>query len=639
LDLPLDEAWEAKVAEDQEKASNQKAGREKKRKEREETAGEEGQEPEQKKPRSKYLRTSAEERAHWEEKKESMERKAAEKAVREDQKQEEKGKGKAGKLESGASAVKAVRAMSLRLYPSKALEMGLLSWIGIADDMDAHVKEVVETFAGRGEKISFEYARNEYVCLSRVKYNKLEKEGRLGELKDLERRRKYIDMPYDVQQSTIKETVGNTKSNQTNYERGHNRGYEVEERDGNRRWKTLNFLASGMRVDNRTGEVTMYPRSNFVSEGGGRGLYLKDRIIRFLCPEEDLGLGDRKRRLPTKMWGNHLQCGKDNGGQGFKIRYDSLGRKWYLILSYDAKIRGAPFQSGALDKILSQTDSVANRAKIWISRFERLFNNDVPKGNMAAIDPGFRTPFTCFDAHRRLCYGVFPDMVGKLADIGNEIALLQRRTDLAANAVGTGGKRYKTRYAKERRRKKRESRKKRKRKRKRAKSCTWQIRRLYDLQKAITRQAHGAFANHLVRYYDTIVLPEFMTANMVRKRRQHLKLPPVRDLSQLNTTPKDGKFTLHRTTRKAMRWISHYAFRQRLFAKALADPYGVKDVICNTEEYTTKQCPFCDFVHHKIGSNKIFKCEKCGFVGGRDPVGCFNVGLRSIVKNEIRVLS
>jgi len=633
LDLAPEEAWEAKVAEDERKKAGNKAERQKKRKE---IDSGEAPEPEQKKRRSKKLQTSAEEKANWEERKEARERKFAEKAV----KMESEDREKQNDGRRSISEKKAVRSMSFRFYPPEALEKGLLGWMDIADAMDAHVKEVVETFAERGEKISFEYARNEYVCLTRDKYDRMEKEGRLGELKDLERRKAYLGMPYDVQQSTIKESVGNIKSAQSNYERGHNQGYEVREREENRRWKTLNFLATGMRVDSKSGEVTIYPKSDIVPKGEDRGLYLKDRIIRFLCPEvevEKRGL-KQKMRLPTKLWGHHLQCGKGNGGQGFKIRYDSLGRKWYLILSYDAKVRGAPFQSGVIEKVLTRREPVANRAKTWISRFETLFNRNVPKGNMASIDPGFRIPFTCYDAHRRLCYGVFPDLVGELSDIANNIALHQSRKDMVTNMEGTGGKNYCTRRSKGRRKRKRE--KKKRRKQKREKSCAWQIRRLNDLQRASIRQAHGAFANHLVRYYDVIVLPEFMTANMVRKRRQHLKLPPVRDVTQINTTtPKEGNFTLHKTTRKAIRWISHYAFRQRLFAKALADPYEVKDVICSTEEYTTKQCPFCDFIHHNIGGNKVFKCGNCGFVGGRDNVGCFNVGLRSIVKGEIRALS
>jgi transposase len=123
---------------------------------------------------------------------------------------------------------------------------------------------------------------------------------------------------------------------------------------------------------------------------------------------------------------------------------------------------------------------------------------------------------------------------------------------------------------------------------------------------------------------------------MVRKRRAQLKLPGVRE-TEVNQVPREGKFTLHKTTRKAMRNIAHFQFRQRLIAKAQADPQKVKDIIITTEEYTTKQCPMCDFVHHKIGSKKIFECENtgCKFIGGRDCVGAFNIHLRSIVKNEI----
>jgi len=123
-----------------------------------------------------------------------------------------------------------------------------------------------------------------------------------------------------------------------------------------------------------------------------------------------------------------------------------------------------------------------------------------------------------------------------------------------------------------------------------------------------------------------------------------MKLPPIREPDEgVNETkgPREGAFTLHKTTRKAMRNISHFKFRQRLVAKALTDPHRIKTV-----NITTK-LPFCDFIHHKIGSNKVFKCGNvhCGFVGDRDCVGGFNIKLRSrfniklrsIIKNEIAV--
>ncbi|KAJ3300732.1 hypothetical protein HK104_006030 [Borealophlyctis nickersoniae] len=637
LNMTQEEALEAKQRIDKEEALRRKKNRE-----REESVEGGGGGSEAKKRRTKYLKKSAEEIAHWGARAEVRRQKAKEKQAKiGDEKADHSNRelgdgGDGGDGPHGQPAGKspeAVRSMSLRLYPSEALEKGLLRWIEIADAMDEHAKEVVEEFAARGETISFEYARNEYVCLGSRQYENMRKGNRLGEIKDLERRKAYLEMPYDVQQAAVKETVGNAKANQTNYEKGHNKGYEMRGRDRGRRWKTLNFGASGMCVDKKTGEVSIYPRSKFVPQVKDHILYVKDRILRFACPEKE-SRGGRKIRVPMKPWGRYLLCGKKTGGKGFKIRYDSLTRKWYLILSYDAKVRGAPFRPEVLEEILRDQRREAARAKKWIMRSENLFDRDVPRGNMCSIDPGTRVPWTCFDAHRRSFYDVYPDLVSKLANLHNDIALLQHRKDTGGVKGGRSG------YLKRKRARKRAQGKKRKRKRNWSPSCQRRMNRLHDRMKAIVRQAHGAFANHLVRYYDVIVLPEFMTAGMVRKRRQLLKLPPMRDREDVNTAPREGKFTLHKTTRKAMRWISHHAFRKRCFAKALADPNEIKDVICTTEEYSTKQCPFCDFVHHKIGSNKIYKCgnAECGFEGWRDNVGGFNIGVRSLVKNEVRVL-
>lgn len=227
LNLDEEEAWKRKQEQDEasKEARRQKA-EEKKRKHQEKEAEEDKEnELPKKKPRPKRLQTSVEERDHWKAKTEKK------KALGADVKKHSKGK---DQTQSEAKA-KAIRAICFRLYPSP----GLLRWIAIADAIDSHVKEVTESFAERGEKVSFEYMRDEYICLSRKKYDDMEKESRLHELKDLERRRPYMEMPYDVQQATVKETVANAKANQTNYERGHNHGYEVRDRDTNRRWRTL----------------------------------------------------------------------------------------------------------------------------------------------------------------------------------------------------------------------------------------------------------------------------------------------------------------------------------------------------------------------------------------------------------------
>ena len=576
------------------------------------------------KKRRKYLTTAAEEKAHWEAK---AKRRAGTKDA-------EKSTSKAEiKPDAGVKKEKdstSMRAMALRLYPSLALTKGLLRWLDIADALDAHVKDALEAFAAGGEKASFRYLRDEHICLTSAKLKRMEKDGTLDQLRDLERRRSYMELPLDVQQAIVNESVANFTANQTNLEKGHNKGFETRSRESSRRWKTLKFLATGMCVKQATGEVIMYPQSDFVDKDADRGMYIKDRLVAFLCPTRRDKKG-RESRVPTKHWGNHLQCGKNKGGRAFTIRYDTLGKKWYLILSYDARVKGAPLRESAYVSLRTDTRASAKRARKWIERQDLLFNSPAVRGNMCSIDPGSRTPWTCFDAHRKGFYDVYPDLVATLANHHNNIARIQSR---AAPCVPKEGSR-----SREKRRKKRHAKgsSNRKRKRNYRRSCNRLMNDKYDLMKTTVRQAHNAFANHLVRAYDVIIMPEFMTAGMVRKRRQLLKLPGMKESDSVNG-PREGMFTLHKTTRKAMRWISHFAFRQRLFAKAMADPHQVKDVICTTEEYTTKQCPYCDFVHHKIGSSKVFKCgnENCRFVGRRDNVGAFNIGLRSIVKGEVR---
>ncbi|KAJ3159580.1 hypothetical protein HDU86_001589 [Geranomyces michiganensis] len=631
MDLTVEQARIMKEAEDEQQ--RQRRAQEKKRKAEEAVAAGGAESPVTKKRRTKYLTTASEEKKHWEEK---AKRRDEAKASKDAQSVKESDFGIKDEVEEvGVEAEEkadtSIRAMAFRLYPSEALAKGLKQWIDVADMIDAHVKDVLEAFAAKGEKASFRYLRDEHICLTAAKLCKGEADGTLDQLHDLERRRTYVSLPFDVQQAIVKESVANFTANQTNFEKGNNAGFETRPRKAARRWKTLKFLASGMRVNKKTGEVSMYLRSNFVEKGADRGMYIKDRLVSFLCPTHQ-SKRQHMTRTPTKHWGNHLQCGKDNGGRAFTIRYDKLNKKWYLILSYDARVKGAPLQESVFEALLSNPSSSAKRARTWIERQEVLFASPARRGNMCSIDPGARTPWTCFDVHRKLFYDVYPDLVATLANSHNDIASIQSRQQPRTAKEGA-------RSRKERRTKKRRAKGSggRKRRRNWQRSCHRLLTDKYDYLSAMVRQAHNAFANHLVTAYDVVIMPEFMTAGMIRKRRQELKLPGMKEADNVNGMPRQGSFTLHKTTRKAMRWISHCAFRQRLFAKALADPYKVKDVICTTEEYTTKQCPYCDFVHHKIGSSKVFKCgnENCRFEGRRDNVGAFNVSLRSIVKGEV----
>jgi transposase len=156
----------------------------------------------------------------------------------------------------------------------------------------------------------------------------------------------------------------------------------------------------------------------------------------------------------------------------------------------------------------------------------------------------------------------------------------------------------------------------------------------------------------LVSNYDLVVLPEFMTHSMIRKRRYNLGLPKLlSDVDAVNSdsrvapqssgqsyqnhTPEQEGVYLSKKTCKNLLSFSHYAFRQRLLARAKADPNRKKDVLITTEEFTSKQCSSCGYIHQDLGGNEHYHCVRCGLDVRRDTQGAFNILLRSIIKSEI----
>jgi putative transposase len=70
---------------------------------------------------------------------------------------------------------------------------------------------------------------------------------------------------------------------------------------------------------------------------------------------------------------------------------------------------------------------------------------------------------------------------------------------------------------------------------------------------------------------------------------------------------------------------SHYKFCQTL--KGIAERYKAR-VIPVTEEFTSKCCGKCGKLNHELGSQRIFKCQRCGMKMKRDINGARNVLLK-----------
>lgn len=119
---------------------------------------------------------------------------------------------------------------------------------------------------------------------------------------------------------------------------------------------------------------------------------------------------------------------------------------------------------------------------------------------------------------------------------------------------------------------------------------------------------HKNLAKWLCENYCFVLIPEFKQQGMVKKFDRKIKSKTVRNM---------------------LTW-SHYRFRQRLIQKSREYPCCEIKVV--TEEYTSKTCGKCGWIHEKLGGNKVFNCQKCGIKIDRDYNGARNIMLKNLEK-------
>jgi putative transposase len=86
-----------------------------------------------------------------------------------------------------------------------------------------------------------------------------------------------------------------------------------------------------------------------------------------------------------------------------------------------------------------------------------------------------------------------------------------------------------------------------------------------------------------------------------------------------------------------MQTWSHYKLRTRV--EQLAKRSNVHFLL-GTEEYTSKTCSRCGFMHQKLGGRETFVCPACSFTTNRDWQGAFSILClnASRTQNNLRVL-
>ena len=147
-------------------------------------------------------------------------------------------------------------------------------------------------------------------------------------------------------------------------------------------------------------------------------------------------------------------------------------------------------------------------------------------------------------------------------------------------------------------------------------------RRIQERIRNLVNEVHCKLVKWLVMNFDVVLLPKFETQSMCQKTQF-----VAEDGTRHKTRKINGKVA------RAMYTWSHYRFQQRLLHKIREYPQ-CRVVICD-EDFTSKTCGHCGFVHEKLGGNKTFKCPSCHVSLDRDVNGARNIFLRYMTLSHV----
>jgi putative transposase len=119
----------------------------------------------------------------------------------------------------------------------------------------------------------------------------------------------------------------------------------------------------------------------------------------------------------------------------------------------------------------------------------------------------------------------------------------------------------------------------------------------------IISDSHWKIIKFLTSNFNTIIIPHFNSKSMIKK----------------------GNSKLNKKTKTDLLAVHHYKFLLKLQFKC--KERHRKLIICE-ESYTSKTCGNCGTLNEKLGSKKIFKCEKCKIEMDRDLNGSRNILLK-----------
>ena len=136
--------------------------------------------------------------------------------------------------------------------------------------------------------------------------------------------------------------------------------------------------------------------------------------------------------------------------------------------------------------------------------------------------------------------------------------------------------------------------------------------RMRERIRNLVDELHKKMALWLCTNYDVVLIPEFQTARMARRREQ--------------------RCIGNKTARMMYTW-AHYRFRQRLLHKARE--HRRCRVVLVREDYTSKTCGRCGRINRNLGGAETYRCASstCGYVAGRDTSAARNILLRFLTEH------
>ncbi len=163
------------------------------------------------------------------------------------------------------------------------------------------------------------------------------------------------------------------------------------------------------------------------------------------------------------------------------------------------------------------------------------------------------------------------------------------------------------------------------------------IRKVYKKIQNIVKELHNKTALYLCKNYEVIMIPEFETQKMVKKKKKKKELKKIKEEEGEEKMKEElKKITrgkrLSGRVKFVLMMLSHYKFRERLKNKAEEYRCEVKIV---TEEYTSKMCTKCGHISNKYNGREK-ECEKCKYRINRDINGARNILLVNYVRSQDR---